>query len=72
MHKYKIEIFWYEPDQEFVAKISDVHEFKHLSGMGETKEEALNILEDSVNDYIHDMRERGYPIPISEYEKKVS
>lgn len=72
MNKYRVEIFWYEPGHEFVARIPDIPEFEHISGMGETKEEALMFLENSINDFIKDMKEREYPIPNPHYEEKVS
>ncbi len=32
MNKYKTEIFWYEPDQEFVARVVGIPCFEGLSG----------------------------------------
>ncbi len=63
MNKYKTEIFWYEPDQEFVARVVDVPLFKGLSGMAETKEEALKILEETIEDVVEHRKKTGKPIP---------
>ncbi len=63
MNKYKTEIFWYEPDQEFVARVVDIPFFKGVSGMAKTKEEALEILEEAIEEFIEDQKERGGEIP---------
>jgi predicted RNase H-like HicB family nuclease len=68
MNKYKTEIFWYEPDQEFVARVVGIPEFKYLSGMAETKAEALRILEEDIEEIIEDMIENNEPIPEPQYE----
>jgi predicted RNase H-like HicB family nuclease len=68
MNKYKTEIFWSEEDQEFVARVVGVPKFKHVSGLAETKEEALKILEEAIEVFIEDMIENNEPIPEPQYE----
>ncbi len=63
MNKYKTEIFWYEPDQEFVARVVDIPFFKGVSGMAKTKQEALEILEEAIEEFIEDQKDRGGEIP---------
>ena len=48
-----------------------IPEFKYLSGMAETKEEALRILEEDIEDIIEDMIENNEPIPEPHYDKVV-
>ena len=71
MNKYKTEIFWSDEDQEFVARVIGIPKFKHVSGMAETKEDALKILEEAIEVFIDDMIEHGKPIPEPHYDKVV-
>jgi predicted RNase H-like HicB family nuclease len=71
MNKYKTEIFWSDEDQEFVARVIGIPKFKHVSGMAETKEDALKILEEAIEVFIDDMIEQGKPIPKPHCEKAV-
>jgi predicted RNase H-like HicB family nuclease len=60
--KYKVEIFWHEPDEEFVARVVDVPKLKYLSGMAKTRQEALKLLEEVVNEAIEIFAEKGIPL----------
>lgn len=68
MNKYKIEVFWSDEDQEFVAIVPGVQGFKYLSALAETKEQAVRLLDEAIEDFIEDMIERGEPIPEPQFE----
>jgi len=61
INKYSTSIHWSEEDQEFVATCT---EFPYLSGIGETKEEALNILNEAVEVGIEMLEEDNEPVPL--------
>jgi predicted RNase H-like HicB family nuclease len=66
--KYKVEIFWHEPDEEFVARVVDVPKLKYLSGMAKTRQEALRVLEEVVNEAIEIFEEKGISIIETSHE----
>jgi predicted RNase H-like HicB family nuclease len=63
MNRYKTIVFWSEEDQEYVAKLDGVSGFEYVSALASTKEDAIKLLDESIEDYIEDMKERGFPIP---------
>jgi predicted RNase H-like HicB family nuclease len=71
MNKYKTEVFWSDEDQEFVAIVVGIPEFESISALSATKEEAVRLLDESIEVFIEDMIEQGKPIPEPHYDKAV-
>ncbi len=63
--KYKVEIFYSEEDQGFIAKVVDVKELEFISAFGETQEEALQELRWAIKSSVESLIERGFEIPES-------
>jgi len=63
-NKYSTSIYWSETDHEFVATCT---EFSYLSGIGETKEEALTILNKAIEDAIEMFIEDNEPVPTPQF-----
>jgi predicted RNase H-like HicB family nuclease len=57
---YRIEVFWYEPDQCWIANVPDL---KYCSAHGETPEEALAEVQIAKSLWLDSVREHGEPLP---------
>ena len=57
---YRIEVFWYEPDQCWIANVPDL---KYCSAHGETPEEAFAEIQIAKRGWLESARDIGVPIP---------
>jgi len=57
---YRIEVFWYEPDQCWIANVPDL---KYCSAHGETPEEAFAEVQIAKQLWLEVAEEMGTPIP---------
>jgi predicted RNase H-like HicB family nuclease len=55
MHKYRINIFWSEEDECFIAEVPDL---KGYSAVGDTPEEALKEVRVAMKNWLEVARER--------------
>ena len=60
MSKWTYQVFWYEPDQGYIATCA---ELPTLSAWGETAEDALRELEVVITASLEVYRKEGWPIP---------
>ncbi len=60
MHKYRINIFWSEEDECFIAEVPDL---KGCSAVGDSPEEALKEVQLAIKNWLEVAREKGLPIP---------
>lgn len=60
MYKYRINIFWSEEDECFIAEVPDL---KGCSAVGDTPEEALKEVQVAIKNWLEIAREKGLPIP---------
>lgn len=63
LKKYKIEIFYSEEDNGYIAIVSNVPEFEFMSAFGETPEKALKEIYVALKLAIETRLEDGDPIP---------
>jgi len=72
VNKYSITVHWDEKNEEFIATSK---EFPYLSGIGDSKEEAVNIIEEAISDSLEMMQEEQMeqpsPITIPEYSGNI-
>ncbi|MBA2277725.1 MAG: type II toxin-antitoxin system HicB family antitoxin [Chloroflexia bacterium] len=59
-HRYRIEVFWYEPDQCWIA---DVPDLRFCSAHGESPEEALAEVQIAKKLWLQDAQETGESLP---------
>lgn len=57
---YRIELFWYEPDQCWIA---DVPDLRYCSAHGDTPAEALAEVQIAKELWLEDVRETGESLP---------
>lgn len=62
--RYHVNLFWYEPDESWVA---DVPDLKSCSAFGDTPEEALAEVQQAMQLWLEVAEERGLPIPEPQY-----
>lgn len=60
MHKYKVIIYWSPDDQAFIA---EAPELPGCAADGQTYQEALSNLEQTIIEWIETVRELGQVIP---------
>ena len=64
MPHYHINIFWYAPDECWVA---DVPDLKSCSAFGDTPDEALTEVQEAMRLWLEVAAEKGMPIPEPRY-----
>jgi predicted RNase H-like HicB family nuclease len=62
--RYHIDLFWYEPDDCWIANVPDL---RSCSAHGETPEEALAELQIAIEGWLEVARECGMTIPEPQY-----
>jgi predicted RNase H-like HicB family nuclease len=65
--KYRIDVFWSEPDAAWVA---DAPDLRSCSAFGDTPGEALAEVEKAMEAWLAVARENGLPIPKPRYRRE--
>jgi predicted RNase H-like HicB family nuclease len=58
--KYRIEIFWSDEDDSYIANVPDLH---YCSAFGQSYEEALREVREAMDLHLETLVEEGRPIP---------
>jgi predicted RNase H-like HicB family nuclease len=61
--RYKIEVFWSDPDDAYIAVVPNVERLQFVSTHGETREAALTELEEVLQFIAELAKEDGNPLP---------
>jgi predicted RNase H-like HicB family nuclease len=67
-HRYNINVFWFEPDQCWIADVPDLH---GCSAHGDSPFEATREVQIAVEEWLASAREHGDPIPEPRYRPAI-
>ena len=65
VYKYRMHLYWSEPDQAWIV---EVPELPGAMADGETPEQAVEMAQVIIGEWIETARERGQPIPAPQAE----